>query len=36
VLAEAALDPYDFQRDAYLQKRRNDVYNGAPPPEEDE
>ncbi|MCW8907792.1 MAG: VacJ family lipoprotein [Sedimenticola sp.] len=34
VLEEAALDPYEFQRDAYLQKRRNDVYDGAPPPEE--
>lgn len=33
VLEEAALDPYEFQRDAYLQKRRNDVYDGAPPPE---
>jgi phospholipid-binding lipoprotein MlaA len=33
VLEEAALDPYEFQRDAYLQKRRHDVYDGAPPPE---
>ena len=36
VLEEAALDPYSFTRDAYLQKRRNDVYDGNPPPEEDE
>lgn len=33
VLEEAALDPYEFSRDAYLQKRRNDVYDGNPPPE---
>ena len=33
VLEEAALDPYEFTRDAYLQKRRNDVYDGNPPPE---
>lgn len=29
----ASLDPYGFVRDAYLQKRRNDVYDGDPPPE---
>lgn len=28
---EAALDPYIFMRDAYLQKRENDVYDGNPP-----
>lgn len=28
---EAALDPYTFVRDAYLQKRENDVYDGNPP-----
>ena len=33
VMEEAALDPYEFSRDAYLQKRRNDVYDGSPPPE---
>jgi len=33
ILEEAALDPYEFSRDAYLQKRRNDVYDGNPPPE---
>lgn len=35
VFEEAALDPYNFARDAYLQKRRNDVYDGNPPVEED-
>lgn len=33
VLKEAALDPYLFVRDAYLQKRKNDVYDGHPPEE---
>jgi len=28
---EASLDPYSFVRDAYLQKRENDVYDGNPP-----
>jgi phospholipid-binding lipoprotein MlaA len=28
---EASLDPYTFTRDAYLQKRRNDLYDGNPP-----
>jgi hypothetical protein len=32
VLETAALDPYEFIRDAYLQRRRNLVYDGAPPP----
>jgi phospholipid-binding lipoprotein MlaA len=32
ILDEAALDPYEFQRDAYLQRRRNLVYDGNPPP----
>ncbi len=31
IMDEAALDPYEFLRDAYLQKRRNDVYDGNPP-----
>lgn len=35
ILQEAALDPYEFVRDAYLQKRRNDVYDGNPPLEDD-
>lgn len=33
---EAALDPYEFVRDAYLQRRRSRVYDGAPPPPADE
>lgn len=28
---QAALDPYTFVRDAWLQKRENDVYDGNPP-----
>ncbi len=36
ILDEAALDPYEFQRDAYLQRRRNLVYDGNPPPEKEE
>ena len=28
---EASLDPYSFVREAYLQKRENDVYDGNPP-----
>jgi phospholipid-binding lipoprotein MlaA len=30
-LQEASLDPYTFTRDAYLQKRRNDQFDGNPP-----
>lgn len=30
-LKEASLDPYTFVRDAYLQKRQNDVHDGNPP-----
>jgi phospholipid-binding lipoprotein MlaA len=33
ILEEAALDPYTFLRDAYLQRRRSKVYDGNPPPE---
>ena len=33
VLEAAALDPYAFVRDAYLQRRRSLVYDGNPPPE---
>ncbi|MDR0457732.1 MAG: VacJ family lipoprotein [Burkholderiaceae bacterium] len=36
LLDQAALDPYSFTRDAWLQKRRNDVYDGNPPPEDDD
>lgn len=28
---QASLDPYTFTRDAYLQKRLNDIYDGNPP-----
>ena len=31
ILEEAALDKYVFQRDAYLQRRRSQVYDGTPP-----
>ena len=34
-LESAALDRYSFQRDAYLQKRRNEVYDGNPPQHEE-
>lgn len=34
VLEEAALDPYVFTRDAYLQRRRSLVYDGNPPKED--
>ena len=34
VLEQAALDPYAFVRDGYLQRRRSDIYDGNPPPEE--
>ena len=33
VLEEAALDPYAFLRDAYLQRRQNQVFDGNPPEE---
>jgi phospholipid-binding lipoprotein MlaA len=35
-LDEAALDKYEFVRDAYLQRRRNLVYDGNPPKQKDE
>lgn len=35
ILETAALDPYAFVRDAYLQRRRNLIYDGKPPDEED-
>ncbi|WP_353236656.1 VacJ family lipoprotein [Limnohabitans sp.] len=28
----SSLDPYSFVRDGYLQKRRNDIHDGNPPP----
>jgi phospholipid-binding lipoprotein MlaA len=33
ILAQAALDRYVFQRDAYLQRRRSLIYDGNPPRE---
>lgn len=36
ILETAALDPYAFVRDAYLQRRRNLVYDGKPPLDEDD
>ncbi|MCC7487952.1 MAG: VacJ family lipoprotein [Burkholderiales bacterium] len=36
ILDTAALDPYEFLRDAYLQRRRNLVHDGNPPPDTDE
>ncbi len=35
LLEAAALDSYMFTRDAYLQKRRNDVHDGNPPQDEE-
>lgn len=35
LLQGAALDDYSFTRDAYLQKRRNDIYDGNPPQDEE-
>jgi len=34
VVEDAALDKYSFTRDAYLQRRRNQVYDGNPPDED--
>jgi phospholipid-binding lipoprotein MlaA len=34
ILDEAALDPYVFLREAFLQRRKNLVYDGAPPEED--
>ena len=35
LVEQAALDKYNFVRRAYLQRRRNLVYDGKPPPEDD-
>ena len=35
LLDDVALDKYSFTRDAYLQKRLNDVYDGEPPQTQD-
>lgn len=34
-LDQVALDPYTFARDAFLQRRRSQVYDGDPPPEDE-
>lgn len=34
-LSDAAIDKYSFSRDSYLQYRRNQVYDGNPPDEDD-
>jgi len=31
VVEQAAIDPYAFVRDAYLQRRQNQVFDGNPP-----
>lgn len=36
LLEQAALDPYQFVRDAYLQRTRSRIYDGNPPPLEEE
>ncbi len=36
LLEEAALDPYIFIRNAYLQRRRNKIFDGSPPPNPEE
>ncbi|HXZ47867.1 MAG TPA: VacJ family lipoprotein [Usitatibacter sp.] len=36
VIEQAAIDRYLFVRDAWLERRRNQVYDGNPPPEKDE
>ena len=35
-LDEAALDKYEFMREAYLQRRRNLVHDGNPPPQKED
>jgi phospholipid-binding lipoprotein MlaA len=36
ILETAALDPYEFTRDAYIQRRRNLIHDGSPPREKDD
>ncbi|MDT4865258.1 hypothetical protein FQZ97_1000500 [compost metagenome] len=36
LLDDAALDKYTFARDAFLQHRRNAVYDGNPPDQDDD
>ena len=33
LMESAALDPYGFLRDSYLQQRRHQIYDGNPPPD---
>jgi len=35
IVDEASIDPYVFTRDAYLQRRRSQIFDGNPPPEPD-
>jgi phospholipid-binding lipoprotein MlaA len=35
MLEQASIDKYSFTRDAYLQYRRSQIYDGNPPDEED-
>ena len=36
LLEDAAFDKYSFLRDGYLQRRRNQIYDGDPPPLKDQ
>jgi phospholipid-binding lipoprotein MlaA len=36
ILDDAALDKYSFIRDAWVQRRQNQVYDGRPPKEKDD
>jgi phospholipid-binding lipoprotein MlaA len=36
IMEEAAIDPYSFMRDAWLQRRKNQVYDGKPPKDPDD
>jgi phospholipid-binding lipoprotein MlaA len=36
LLEDAAFDKYSFMRDGYLQRRRNQIYDGNPPPMKEE
>jgi len=35
LLSEAAIDKYSFTRDSYLQYRRNQIYDGNPPDDDE-
>jgi phospholipid-binding lipoprotein MlaA len=36
LLEDAAFDKYSFVRDGYIQRRRNQIHDGNPPPLEEE